>query len=627
MEIMEFRIGESVFSTTVSGVFTVIGYDVTLDSYIVQASDMLSPPFNTPRDNILKINSELTDRIRNETLAEVEQLAQEENEPKLVSRYTPEQILQAKAREIVIKPLHEAKKVTKAVKIQAMKRLEIGQSVLNDLLARYRRWPNWESLVPGISGRMKGATRFDQDIEDLIAIAAKEDHTGPGGTVQAVINGVRGRCLAQNKKPPSDATIRRRYNQISAREALAKDKGVKAARDKFDTFDHGSSTTHALELIHADNSPLDCHAIDPVTGKWLGRPNLTIIVDDHTSSYLGFALTFRYPSRNTLADAMFMAVNPKDALLAEFGLSSAFFWIQYGAAERYRVDGGGDLNAKTALAALAKHNIAPEPRLRPQSGGKVERGIGKINPLFMQRLRGAIASNRKMARGEDPQSMAVYSLTDLFILIITQICIWHECPGDDGKTPNQKWISSFGIHDGVVKIPRTLKDPLQFWIDILHEQHVRVRREGILTLELLYEVGPYKNRVGEPVRVKLDYNNLHRAWVEFEGRWVEIKLKNPDLIPKSMWEWNIQKKTGLPPGQLTIAGLLSLNEQRELMKGLITKGERRRLEEANELQSRVITSLSPPADQISKDITPSTDANSAPQQRGPTPPMMGDDDL
>lgn len=515
-------------------------------------------------------------------------------------------------------------------------------TVLNDLLSRYRQWPEWESLVPGKPGRRKGETRFDQDVEDIMATASKEDVTGPGGTVQAAINGTQARCSEGNKVAPSPSTIRRRHKQnISARQALANEKGAKAANDKFNTFDHGTRTTHALELIHADNSPLDCHAIDPETGRWLGRPNLTIIVDNHTGSYLGFALSFRAPSRNTLADAMLMAISPKDALLEEFGLKGKFVWIQYGAGEVYRVDGGGDLNAKTVLAGLDKNGIHPDRRKRPQSGGKVERGLGKINPLFMQRLNRAIASNRKMARGENPQSMATYSIADLFAIIISKICIWHEYPGDDHLTPNQRWLKSFGIHDGVIRIPRTLPDPEQFWIDLLHEHHISVRREGVLAIELLYEVGPYKNKVGTPVRLKIDHNNIHQAWVEFECKWIRLKLinSNRDDIPKTMWAWDIKRKFGQKKRQLTIVGLRYVNEQRKL----ITDTQQRRLEESRELQERMLKSLSPgllqsvelaepsspPDGKTTKGslATGTSNGRSVSQQRGPAPPMMGDDDL
>lgn len=633
---MEFKVGELAFSKDRSGLFMVAEYDAASDSYTVQAADMLTPPFLAPRGSLEKINSEATDRMRTETLANAEQRAKEGNESKPASRYTPEQILLAKSRERVIKPLHEASEITKEDKQHAMTKLGIKLTVLNGLLAKYRLWPSWESLVPGIAGRRKGDTRFDKDIEDIIATAIVEDHTGPGGTVKAVINGVRARCLQRNEKAPSDATIRRRYNQISARQALASNKGEKAARDKYDTFDNGALTTHALQIVHADNSPVDCHAIDPETGEWLGRPNLTLIVDDHTRSFLGFSLSYRYPSRNTLADAMLMAITPKTELLEEFGLSGSYFWIQYGAGEIYRVDGGGDLNAITVLAALAKHGTEPENRMRPQSGGEVERGVGKINPLFLQRLNGAIASNRKIARGEDPQSTARYSVTDLFILIITQICIWHETPGDDGFTPNQLWIKSFGAQDGIVKAPRTFKDPVQFRIDALHESHVRVRREGILTLGLLYKVGPYKNKVGTRVRVKLDHNNLRHAWVEFEGKWHEVELKNnegigkdhPLYVPKTMWEWNIKRKSGLRRGEVTDAGLHMINEQRDLMKTLITDGEQRRLEESAALRERVASTLLPTGlDNATKSVADESCEGSAQRQRGAAPPMMGDDDL
>lgn len=633
---MEFKVGEPVFSKDRGGLFTVTEYDAASDNYTIQAADRLTPPFPTARGSLEKINSEATDRIRIETLAEAEQRAKEDSEPKLASRYTPEQTLLAKAREQVIKPLHEADKVTKEDKQRAMEELGIKLTILNELLAKYRLWPSWESLIPGKAGRRKGYTLFKKDDEDLMATAIKEDHVGPGATGKATVNGVRARFLGREGESPSAATIRRRINSMSAREALAIDKGARAARDTYDTFDFGTITTHALQIIHADNSPLDCHAIDPETGLWLGRPNLTIIVDDHTSSFLGFSLSYRYPSRNTLADAMLMAINPKADLIKEFGLSSAYFWIQYGAGDRYRVDGGGDLNAKTVLAALAKNNTNPERRKRPQSGGEVERGVGKINPLFMQRLNGAIASSRKMAYGEDPQSMAKYSVRDLFELIITQICIWHETPGDDGLTPNLRWEKSFGAHNGIVMVPRTYRDPLQFWIDSLHECHVRVRREGILTLGLLYNVGHYRNQVGVRVRVKLDHNNLYRAWVEFQDKWHEIKLRNnegigkdhPNYIPKTMWEWNIKRKSGLRRGEVTEAGLHMVNDQRDLMKSLITDGERRRLEESAALRERVkATLLSTGLDEATKNAGKDKPDGSAPRQRGPAPPMMGDDDL
>ncbi len=649
---MEFSVGENVFLKERSGIFSVLDFDPQDNSYLLQSADKVEAPFKAHRDSFIKLSADITERLRAEVLAyETEQAAKAE-ESKPASRYDDDQVLVARARERVIKPLCELEKITKSDKALAKEQLGIGDTVLNDLIARYRKWPSWESLVPGKPGRRKGQTQFSEEDEALMARLAAETPLGTSGNLQAVVNSTLAEFGGDNENRPSAATIRRRYKQnISEREALANEKGSKAARDKFDTFTYGNKTTHALQVIHADNSPLDCHAIDTETGKWLGRPNLTIVVDDHTRSFLGFALSFGAPSRNTLADAMLMAIQPKDELLKQFGLAEDFFWMQYGAGENYRVDGGGDLNAKTVLAGLDRNNIIPQRRIRPQSGGKVERGFGKINPLFMQRLRGAIASNRKIARGENPQAMATYTIRDLFVLIITQICIWHEYSGNDRLTPNQLWRDSFGVHDGVIKVPRMLPDPKHFWIDMLHERHIKVRREGILTIELLYDVGPYTNQVGKPVRLKIDHNNIHRAWVEHKGSWHEVELINNNLarIPKTMWEWNIKRNFGQGKSQLTILGLAFVRAQDKLMKGLLSIRTQRRLDESRALQEEALNSLFPglikPSDapapaaltsslndlmvnrlnNASKTNTPI--ARSGPEQRGPAPPMMGDDDL
>ncbi|MFJ2450895.1 integrase [Pseudomonas protegens] len=642
----EFVVGESVFLKESAGAHIIIDYYPETDRYAVQTPEKSAAPVEVTREDLLKVTTDILERIRQEVLAGSEQQRIKDKEPKPSSRYTDDQVLIARRRARVIEPLFSIEKagnkITKSDKERAMAKLEIKITVLNDLLAKYRRWSSWESLVSGKSGRRKGATRFDSEVEAIMVTASKEDVTGPGGTVQAGINGVQARCLKINKNPPSPATIRRRHRQnISAREAVANDAGPKVAHDIFDTFDHGAVTTHALQLIHADNSPLDCHATDPKTGRWLGRPNLTLIVDDHTDSYLGFALTFRASSRNTLADAMLMAVQPKDALMQEFGLEGKFIWMQYGAGENYRVDKGSDFNAKTVLAGLDKHGIIPQQRLRPQSGGKVERAFGKINPLFMQRLRGAIASNRKMRRGENPQSMATYTITDLFVLIITQICIWHEYSGSDQLTPNQRWRESFGKKDGKITVPRRISDPSHFWIDILHEHHISVHRGGLKTIGLVYEAGPYKNQVGAPVRLKIDHNNIHHAWVEFESKWVEVQLinnRNAD-IPRTMWAWDIKRNYGQKAGQLTILGLFYVNIQRNI----ITDTQERRLEESRQLQERVLSSLAPgllnnaaepsePTDLATtttkgSHVTGTPHGRSTSQQRGPAPPMMGDDDL
>lgn len=610
---MEFLKGEAVLVEGESGIYLIDAYVPERDCYRVKLSGLPVPPIEVSRNKVRKLTTAAIEQIR--AASDVgDEDASPDNEIRPVSPYTPEQIFVGKAREEVIKPLY----LGETTKEAAEQKLVLGRTVVNDLLRRYREWQSWEALVPGVSGRRKGDTQLDEDVEEILARAIDEDYKGPGATVVAVINRVRWECNDISKKPPSASTIERRCAQAPKRKAVASTKGPVAARDEFDSFPFGTVTQRALELAQADNSPLDCHAIDPITGEVLGRPNMCIISEDRTESYLGFWLTFAAPSRNTLANAFFMALQPKDDLLAEFGLSDTFKWIQYGKMSRIRVDGGSDLNAKTVLATLAKNDIRHERRTRPQSGGKVERKIGVLNRYFIQTLNGAIASSRKIARGEDPEKLAEYTIKDLFILIITQICILHERPGKDGLTPNQRWIRDFGEKDGVIRTPPVVKDATQFKIDMLHQKNILVRREGLMTLGLVYEPGPFWNRVREPVTLKLDYGNLHRAWVKDEGLWVPVKLINAHLYPKTMMEWNIQRKSGLPLGQHTPEGLKAMQEQHYLKKTLLTERQQRRLEESRALEDKVCEINQPTV----SDPNPKEPAKA---HQGPIPVMMGDD--
>jgi hypothetical protein len=95
-----------------------------------------------------------------------------------------------------------------------------------------------------------------------------------------------------------------------------------------------------------------------------------------------------------------------------------------------------------------------------------------------------------------------------------------------------------------------------------------------------------------------------------------------------MWEWNIKRKSGLPRGEVTDAGLRMINDQRDLMKTLITDGEQRRLEESAALRERVASTLLPTGlDNATKGVGDKKPEDGAQRQRGPAPPMMGDDDL
>ncbi|WP_150732926.1 hypothetical protein [Pseudomonas fluorescens] len=187
------------------------------------------------------------------------------------------------------------------------------------------------------------------------------------------------------------------------------------------------------------------------------------------------------------------------------------------------------------------------------------------------------------------QDSALYTLEDAFKLVVTEICRRHEKVGSDGLTSNQRWINEYGEHEGVIRTPPRFEDPLAFVIEMYHEHHVTVRREGIVVIGLIYEPGPYFNKSKTPVRVKIDNSDIDRAWVESDNKWVPIKRLGPDLDklrpyeggPISMLVYKAYKYGQPSPGSLTAAGEKVHLSQREIKKQIKIEARERARNIAN----------------------------------------------
>ncbi|ELQ10434.1 integrase catalytic subunit [Pseudomonas syringae BRIP39023] len=261
---MEFSIGEAVLVDGLEGIYLMDGDVPERGYYRVKLSGLPVPSIEVPKSKVHKISTKAVEQIRAASDVGVEN-AEPDDEVRPVSPYTPEQILVGTAREAVIKPLY----LGQITKEQAEQKLSIGRTVLNDLLRRYREWQSWEALVPGVSGRRKGDTRLEDEVEEILAKAIDEDYKGPGASVVAVLNRVRWECQAISKNPPSASTVERRCAQSSMRKAVANNQGPVAARDKFDSFPFGTVTQRALELGQADapEFPNDILALKFIRGK------------------------------------------------------------------------------------------------------------------------------------------------------------------------------------------------------------------------------------------------------------------------------------------------------------------------------------------------------------------------
>jgi hypothetical protein len=233
-----------------------------------------------------------------------------------------------------------------------------------------------------------------------------------------------------------------------------------------------------------------------------------------------------------------MALCPKTSLLAQFDMSH-LHWPLHGKPEQYRADHGSDLQALSFKLACDEEGILHGSRLRPQSGGGIERQLGILNRRLAQTLDGGTASAPKKGPGYCPDKKGIYTLKRLTAIIIAWICKWNNRKGRDGLSPNQRFERKFGLHNGVIVAPPTVSDPDRFVIDILEGKPVTVARNGVVTRELVYEFGPFKKMVGQVIMIKIDPNNLHRIWGLNGNYWHPLNIVNVQDSAKTLSEQKI----------------------------------------------------------------------------------------
>lgn len=578
------------------GMFMVQKFDA-LKNVLIVMNSATGNVVETFEENVATASEEALNKLRDETLAALPVF---EGDVVDESPYTAAEIVFAKNRQEVFDEWMAGRKGVEYVKAE----LEIEISMIRRLKDKYIVIGDWRAFVPGKSGRKKGDTKFSTYVEELIVSTADAEYTGPGANEERVIDSIISTLGRANS--PSRTTLRRRLRKIiDDRERIRVKEGEEAKQDKCGSFPFGLKVTGPLEVVEADGSPLDMHARCRQTGMLLGRPYLMLIKDKWSRSCLGFALYFGAPSRWTLAQALDMAIKPKEDLIRALGLDENLYrWIQYGRFSALMVDGGSDLNAKTVKAACELHNVKHMRRKRKQSGGSIERGLGIINRYFIQTLEGAVPPSGKKPRGKKIEKTAIYFLDQIFKMVVIEICRRHEKFGYDGKTSNELWLSQFGEHDGEIRTPPRFEDPLDFIIGMYHEHRVKVRKDAIIIHGgLRYHPGPYYGLAGAHVRVKVDYSDIDRAWVLHNEKWIPIERLGPDLDdlrpfegvppsskwgPISMLAWKAKLYKQPKAGELTLAGEQIHLGQQDYKKALQKEALDRARNAANAKQSEMV---------------------------------------
>ncbi|MBO9873520.1 MULTISPECIES: DDE-type integrase/transposase/recombinase [Xanthomonas] len=298
--------------------------------------------------------------------------------------------------------------------------------------------------------------------------------------------------------------LRKFITRLPAYEVYAARNGRRAADVKFRTSGKGVDTPEPLKRASMDHCRLDLFVVDAETGLPLGRPWLTVILDECTRMILGFSLSFDEPSALTVMRALRHAIMPK----TELG-DVTNPWPTWGAVRTLVVDNGLEFHGDSVKYAVGQFGtiIQTCPRRRPWYKGKIERFFRSIQTSLISLVPGRTFSSIFDRGDYDSSKNAVITLDTLNRVIHMWIVdIYHQTTHSVlGQSPIAKWESL------IDKVDRSLPDSAE-WVDASFGKPGRrvLGHEGILFDSLAYnscEAGELRRRVGDRITVDIITND------------------------------------------------------------------------------------------------------------------------
>lgn len=252
---------------------------------------------------------------------------------------------------------------------------------------------------------------------------------------------------------PTRRLIRTRLNQISMYEKYMAHHGRDAAQMKFRAVIGNEIASAPLQLAQIDHTLLDIFVVDDNNSIPLGRPWLTVCVDDYTRCVLGVHISFEPPSYITVAKCLRHAFLPKSDLHSVYP-NIVNDWNAHGVMAQILVDNGMEFHSEALEQACysAAIEIRYAGRKKSWIKGKIERFQGTLNRAVSHGIPGTTFSNIFQKGDYDPKKHAILTLRTLKEIIHLWIVdYYHQKPHRSiGMPPDVSWKSN--VNDADIRL-------------------------------------------------------------------------------------------------------------------------------------------------------------------------------
>jgi putative transposase len=403
---------------------------------------------------------------------------------------------------------------------------DIPQSTLSRWVKQFREAEasfgcGYVGLLPRTASRgnrqPKAPTDASQLLDQFITEHFETPRQAPAASVYRAYTRA---CERANIPPLSQRTFYTRLKKRPIHEQTLKRQGAKAAYATEPIVLELAKTTprhgdRPFAICHLDHTQLDIELRSQVTGRNLGRPWLTLLIDAYSRRILAVYLTFDSPSYRSCMMALRLCVQ-------RFGRFP----------QSVVVDGGKEFHSVYFDTLLARYHCIKKTRPggKPRFGSVVERLFGTTNTEFIFNLLGntqASKQPRQLTKVVDPKQLAVWTLADLY----TYLCEWAYTIYDTsvhdslGETPLQVYTDAI-VATGEREHRRIAynEDFLMATRPSTPKGNAKVQPgQGIKVNYLYYWNDAFRNPVVEKTKVSVRYDpfDMGVAYAYLEGRWVK----------------------------------------------------------------------------------------------------------
>ncbi|MEJ2795121.1 DDE-type integrase/transposase/recombinase [Iodobacter sp. LRB] len=327
-----------------------------------------------------------------------------------------------------------------------------GPSTVSTWWCRYRATKSILKLIPhgkpsSAHQHKPGYQIFEQVIAAVYLTNQKLPKLGVVEAIQRQIKAINhGLPEESQMKCPGRTTIYRWLESLQQDLVDLSREGAEFARMKYRAAIGTVEVKAILERFEIDHTPIDILVVDPAWCITNGRPYLTVVIDRYSRLIVGFYVSFRDPSANSVLQCLKRAVLPKNAILKRYP-DIKQPWPAFGIPELIAVDNGPDLQSNAVEVACMELGISILfcPVRSGDKKGAIERFFRTQNVGLLHRMPGTVFSNPDERGDYQSEKEAAIDFNSLIHILTKWIVdVYNVTPhrGLNGRRPLDVWIES-----------------------------------------------------------------------------------------------------------------------------------------------------------------------------------------